>query len=78
MISLNVWLSDRKYQSPEIVNEQIKLMYKNVLRSILTNIRECFYGLIADETRDMSGNEQLAICLSWVSQSYVIHEDLVG
>ena len=26
----------------------------------------------------MSGKDQLAICLRWVSESYVIHEDLVG
>lgn len=76
---LTAWLMNKKYQSPEIVNEQINLMYKNVLRSLITNIREQrFYGLIADETRDISGKEQLAICLRWVTDSYVIHEDLVG
>ncbi len=76
---LKGWLNDRKYQSPEIVNEQIELMFKNVLRSLLTNIKEQpFYGLIADETRDISGKEQLAVCLRWVTDSYEIHEDLIG
>ena len=28
--------------------------------------------------RDVSGEEQLAVCLRWVSDSYEIHEDLVG
>ncbi len=52
---LKSWLNHQKYQSPEIVNKQIELMFKNMLRSLLTNIKEQpFYGFIADETRDIS------------------------
>ena len=36
---LQSWLRDKKYQSPEIVNEQIQLMSKHVLRSLLTIIK---------------------------------------
>ena len=76
---LQSWLIDKKYQSPEIVNEQIRLMSKQVLRSILINIKkQPFYGIIADETTDISGKEQLAISLRWVTSSYEIHEDLIG
>ena len=76
---LQTWLNDKKYQSPEIVNEQIQLMSKQVLRSLLINIKEQpFYGIIADETTDISGKEQLAISLRWVTSSYEIHEDLIG
>ena len=61
---LQSWLIDKKYQSPEIVNEQIRLMSKQVLRSILINIKkQPFYGIIADETTDISGKEQLAIII---------------
>lgn len=65
---LQSWLIDKKYQSPEIVNEQIQLMSKQVLQSILINIKkQPFYGIIADETKDISGKEQLAISLRWIT-----------
>ena len=57
--------NSQKYQSPEIVNEQ---MGKQVLRSLLNDIKEQpFYAIIADETTDISGKEQLAISLRWVT-----------
>ena len=70
ILQLKCWLNDQKYQSPEITNEQIELMFKNMLRSLLANIKkQLFYGLIGDETRDVSGKEQLTGCLRWVSDS---------
>ena len=73
------WLEAGKYQSPEIVNEQIQLMAHCVLRSVLDDIRsQSYYSLIVDETRDVSGKEQLAISLRWVNSSYEIFEDLIG
>ena len=76
---LQSWLIDKKYQSPEIVNEQIQLMTKQVLRSILINIKkQPFSGIIADETTDISGKEQLALSIRWLTSSYEIHEDLIG
>ena len=33
---------------------------------------------MADETRDISNNEHLAIVIRWVDRSYDIHEDLIG
>ena len=33
---------------------------------------------MADETRDISNNEQLAIIIRWVDMNYDIHEDLIG
>jgi len=53
------------------VNELIQLMALQVLRTLLDSIRsERFYSLIVDETRDVSGKEQLAISLRWVNGSY--------
>ena len=47
-----------KYQSPLVKNELIQLMYRQVLRTILADIRlACFFLLIADETRDISVKE---------------------
>ena len=33
---------------------------------------------MADETRDISNHEQLAICIRWVDRCYEVHEDLIG
>ena len=37
-----------------------------------------FFSLIADETRDISGKEQLVVSLRWVNDSYEVNEDLIG
>ena len=73
------WLNSSRYQSPEIINELMELMSKNLLRSLLADIKaQPFYAIIADETRDISGREQLALSIRWVSESYQVHEDLIG
>ena len=59
-----LWLKEGKYQSPEIINEQIQLFAHTLLWELLAKIHEArFYSIIADETRDISGAEQLAISL---------------
>lgn len=76
---LSQWLENKDYQSPEIVNELIKLMAKEVLRDLVSDINSVrFYSLIADETRDMCGKEQMAITIRWVNDNYEIFEDLIG
>ena len=73
------WVQDKRYQSPEIVNELIEIMGHSLLRSILANIlSQQWFALLADETRDISNREQLVLCIRWVSESYEIHEDVVG
>ena len=58
-------------------------MANQLLRSLLDDIKasQCgqpFFAIIADETRDISGVEQLSISLRWVDQSYEIYEDFIG
>ena len=36
------------------------------------------FAIIADETRDISGLEQLVLSFRWVDQSYEIYEDFIG
>ena len=73
------WLKEGRYQSPEIINEIIGIMGRNVLRSLLSDIQnQKFFSLMADETRDISNREQLVICLRWVSECYEVQEDLVS
>ena len=75
---LQTWLSDGKYLSPVIVNEQIKLMADSVLRGLLSEIRSApWFSLIADEASDVNYKEQLCVVIRWVEE-YEIYEDLIG
>ena len=65
---LDTYLQAKKYLSPEIINEQIALMANQLLQSLLNDIKanQCdqpFFAIIADETRDTSRLEQLALSL---------------
>ncbi len=83
---LDSYLRNKKYLSPEIVNEQIASMASmanQLLRSLLDDIKanQCdqpLFAIIADETRDISGLEQFSLSLRWVDQSYEIYEDFIG
>ena len=76
---LEAWLRDGAYKSHKTVNELIQLMYLQVLRKLLAEIRSGEWcAIIADETRDISGAEQFAISLRWVDTDYNIYEDLIG
>ena len=37
-----------------------------------------WFAIMADEMRDISNDEQLAIVIRWVDMNYEIHEDLIG
>ena len=70
------WISERKYFSPDILNEQIALMGLRVLRDVLNEIRSAnWFSLIVDEATDISNKEQLNICIRWVDNNFEIHED---
>ena len=75
---LKEWLSHSSYKSHDITNEIIQLMAHQVLKN-LQDIHEAeWFALIADETRDISGAEQLGVSMRWVDKNYGISEDLVG
>ena len=77
-LELQEWIKLGKYQPPLVQNELMQLMYLQVLRTLLADIRlACFFSLIADETRDISGKEQLTVSLRWVNDSYEVNEDLI-
>ena len=74
-----LWVTENKYQSPEIVNEMIEMMAHKLLRDFLVDINSRrWFSLLADETRDVSNCEQLVLCLRWVSEEYEVNEDQVG
>ena len=76
---LEAWLRNGVYKSHDTVNELIQLMYLQVLRKLLAEIRRAeWFAIIADETRDLSSAEQFAISLRWVDSDYNVYEDLIG
>ena len=76
---LRHWVDEKQYQSPEIVNELIQFMANDVLRKVLVNIREArWFGVMADECKDCSVIEQMAIIIRWVDDDYNIYEEPIG
>jgi len=68
---LKMWLSDQKYISPDILNEQIQLMANTVLRTILKEIQSASsFSIIADEATDVKRCEQMCICIRWVDDFF--------
>ena len=53
-------------------------MAHQLLRNLDQIRRAEWFAVIADETQDMSGHEQLGISVRWVDGSYNVHEDLIG
>ena len=73
------WLNEKKYFSPDVVNEIIEMMAHKVLRELLEEIRKApYFAIPADETRDISNREQLVICIRWVSENLTVREEPVG
>ena len=57
----------------------LKALALGILRDIASNIRSSvFYTVMADETADVSNKEQLVICIRWVDDDLVAHEDFIG
>ena len=73
---LNSWIREHNYMSPEIVNEQIKLIAHSALSNILADIRKAhWFSVIADEATDISNKAQLTVCIRWVDSDFCVHED---
>ena len=55
------------YTSPKIQNEILNIMANMVRQQICTSIQQTgYYSILADETKDMSKNEQLSIVVRYV------------
>ncbi|KAH7940233.1 hypothetical protein HPB52_022553 [Rhipicephalus sanguineus] len=79
--ALKTWLSRRdKWLSSDIQNEIIKIMAHALQREILEDIKVTpFFGIIADGTTDVAGDEQFTLCLRWVEDaSLEVHEEFIG
>ena len=52
---LKQWIKDKKYLSGDIINEIIRIMSNQLLRKLLSEVREAgLLSLIADEATDSS------------------------
>ena len=75
------WLQKKtsKFISADIQNEMLEIMALRVLREIAQNIQNALiYTIMADETADVSNKEQLVLCIRWVDDDLVVHEDFIG
>ena len=70
---LGRWVTDGRYLSHDIVNEQITIMGQSLLRCLLKRIHEAkWFSILADEVRDVSNHEQLGISIRWVDESLAV------
>lgn len=54
-------------------------MGNELLRQILVKIcAATWFAVLADETADITNNEQLSISIRWVNESYDVYEDFIG
>lgn len=82
-VLLDKWLqrSQKEYISPEIQNEILSKMSNSIVRGIADTIRNLpilQYAIIIDGTQDISGQEQESICLRYVDNDLIPHEDFIG
>ena len=48
-------------------------------RKISENIQNAtFFTIMADETADISNEEQLVVCIRWVDENFAVHEDFIA
>ncbi|KAH9379775.1 hypothetical protein HPB48_020417 [Haemaphysalis longicornis] len=79
--ALKKWLEQRdKWLSSDIQNELIEIMAHTVQRDIIKDI-QCspFYGIIADGTTVVTGNDQFTFCVRWVDGiTLEVREEFLG
>jgi len=64
--------------SHEIVDEQIFLMAKRSLLTVISKNNPAWYAIIGDEATDVAKKEQLNLSIRWLNKNYEISEDPVG
>ncbi len=78
---LTDWILKKKckYTSHEIQNECLQIMAMHIARRLSQAIRTaaCF-TVMADECTDILNKEQFTICIRWVGNDLVDHEDFIG
>jgi Domain of unknown function (DUF4371) len=67
------------FLSHDIQNELLQLMSNNVLRQILGRVQNSpYFGVIVDETTDISTQEQVSMCLRYLVDDVTPTETFIG
>ena len=54
-------------------------MALQVFREVAINLHSgSLYTIMANETTDISNQEQLVLCLRWVDDKFDVHEEFIG
>ena len=73
------YLEEKYYQSPQVNSELVQELYRDVIGKIIEDIKLArFFAIVIDETRDISGLEQMSVVIRWVADDFTVHEDIIG
>ncbi|KAF0307093.1 Zinc finger MYM-type protein 1 [Amphibalanus amphitrite] len=85
---LEQWLRRKeRYLHQDTQNEILQLVSHEVLRNIISGMRDAVDGevpdvppfsVIVDGTQDISGNEQQSICVRYVDKDFNVQEEFLG
>ncbi|XP_026819533.1 52 kDa repressor of the inhibitor of the protein kinase-like [Rhopalosiphum maidis] len=68
-----------KYISHRIQNEIIQICGQVIRNDIVSQVNNSVaFSLLADETADIAGKEQLSIGVRYIDINYVVHEEFIG
>jgi len=68
-----------KYVSHRIQNEIIQICGQVIRNDIVSQVNNSVaFSLLADETADIAGKEQLSIGVRYIDINYVVHEEFIG
>ncbi|XP_026821693.1 52 kDa repressor of the inhibitor of the protein kinase-like [Rhopalosiphum maidis] len=68
-----------KYISHRIQNEIIQICGQVIRNDIVSQVNNSVaFSLLADETADIAGKEQLSIGVKYIDINYVVHEEFIG
>ena len=68
-----------KHTNNTIQNEMMKILALKILREIAKNLQDSdFYSLMSEEATEISNVSQLVICMRWVDDDLVVHDEFIG
>ena len=69
----------KKYFSSDILNEQISIIGKSILRTLTHEIQDVqWFSIIVDQTINVTNQEQFNISFQWVREHFIVDEDPIG
>lgn len=80
--SLREWLQrDQNYTHPALQNEIIQILGNEIVANITEKIKltnPLIYSVICDGTQDISGDEQVSVCIRWCDDDLEPQESFMG